>query len=198
MTPPSESARAVPAAFGLRVDDNTRLVLPTHDLVTAIFELERREQPQLARWEPWAAEPPSAASTAARLKRAMVDFAEGHRVPTYVEWHGAVVGSVNARIDEWSSAAELGYYLAVHAQGVGIVTRCATVLIEHLMVHTGVDRIYIQTAVDNVAGRSVAERLGLKMEGTLRSAWSVQGARVDATLHGMTRGDWLAQRRDPG
>ena len=83
--------------------------------------------------------------------------------------HGDFVGALSLfRLDARNRAAELAYWLAVSAQGRGIMTRAAQAALELLFKHFEANQVIITSYADNVKSRAVAERLGFRLDGITR------------------------------
>jgi len=96
---------------------------------------------------------------------------------------GKIVGVCDInRIDRINSFANLGYWVAKEHWGKGIATGSASLAARFGFEHLGLARIEIFMSVENPASRRVAEKLGAKQEGTLRSRLLLQGRRHDAWL----------------
>lgn len=97
------------------------------------------------------------------------------------------VGMVH--VDWQERTSELGYWLAGHARGRGVMTRAVRLLSEWIFDNLPVDRLGIMASVDNAASRAVAERAGFQFEGVLRSFVILNGERHDMAVHSLLRGE---------
>lgn len=110
---------------------------------------------------------------------------EGRSLPAAITSGGEIVGSIGARIDSYAGTADIGYWIDVDAQGRGLVTRAAKVLVSQLHDDCGIGRLEIRAAVENVRSRAVAERLGFTLKGKLRAAQVVGERAYDVALYGL-------------
>ena len=60
---------------------------------------------------------------------------------------------------------EIGYWLAEHHAGRGVMTRCCLAVIDYGIGELGLHRIQILADALNRRSRAVAERLGFTLEG---------------------------------
>jgi RimJ/RimL family protein N-acetyltransferase len=79
------------------------------------------------------------------------------------------------------------------ARGKGFGREAVRLLVDHLYATTSVERIGATCDVDNAASYRLAEGLGLRREGRLRSALFHHGRWHDVYVYGVTRAEW----RDP-
>lgn len=84
------------------------------------------------------------------------------------------------------------------ARGAGLGTEAVGLLVDHLFRTTAVDRVGATSDVENLASRRLAEKLGMRLEGTLRSVLYHHARWHDVALYGITRADWQARGRAPG
>lgn len=86
-------------------------------------------------------------------------------------------------------AAELGYWCAPAARGRGVVAEAAAAVCRWGFDALGLGRVTWYAEVGNWASRRVADTVGFRVEGTLRSALVHRGERVDAWVAGLLPGD---------
>lgn len=85
---------------------------------------------------------------------------------------------------------EIGYLISEPHQGQGLGTRAVRLLVTHLFAETALRRLQALVSVENVASQRLLERLGFKLEGTLRQHFVIQGKPVDERVYGMLRSEW--------
>ncbi len=84
---------------------------------------------------------------------------------------------------------ELGYVLARDRWGQGYVPEAARALLEHAFSTTPVERIYAPMFAENTRSRRAAEKMGLILEGVLRSSLVFHGRRWDESIYSILRSD---------
>ncbi|WP_329123220.1 GNAT family N-acetyltransferase [Streptomyces sp. NBC_01465] len=120
--------------------------------------------------------------------------ADGGRI--YGIWlDGTLVGGVLFRIfDTALETCEVGCWLEPSATGRGLVTRAIGVLIDWAVEERGMHRVEWMAASGNTASISVAKRLGMKHDGTLREAYPYKGVRHDEEIWSVLAPEWRAHR----
>ncbi|MGW4698076.1 GNAT family N-acetyltransferase [Kitasatospora cineracea] len=147
------------------------------------YEFIERARPHLAPWLPWATEMDEPAKVRRWLDRCAEEQArDGRRI--YGIWlDGLLVGGVEfASFRARAGVCELGAWLAPEAEGRGLVTRAAGLMIDWAVRTRGMSRVEWRAATTNVRSLAVAERLGMEREGVLRSAFVVGGVRQDVEM----------------
>jgi ribosomal-protein-alanine N-acetyltransferase len=84
---------------------------------------------------------------------------------------------------------ELGYVLRKSAWGNGFAPEACRRLIGHAFDTTDVERIFAPIFAENTKSRRAAEKMGLAVEGVLRSAAVYRGRRWDQAVYAVVRAD---------
>ena len=77
---------------------------------------------------------------------------------------------------------ELGCWVTSAVEGMGVARAACRALIAYARAELGVERIEWRTTTVNARSRTLAERLGFRHEGTLRSDYVLRGRRYDTDL----------------
>jgi ribosomal-protein-serine acetyltransferase len=178
--------------FHLPVGPGVDLVLREVRLADAYHELTLRNRERLRRWEPWAEQEPDLGATRDFLRSGMEAFAAGTEVPAAIRADGEIVGSCGLMLDGYRATAELGFWVDVDHEGRGLVTASCRALVALAFSEREVRRVQLRTDVDNHRSVQVAERLGFRREGVLRSAQRVGGRDRDVAMFALVAGDEVA------
>jgi RimJ/RimL family protein N-acetyltransferase len=85
--------------------------------------------------------------------------------------------------------AEFGYAVALPARRRGVASRALRLYARYAFDVLGLHRLEIHTRTDNDASIALAERLGFRREGVLRSFAVVRGERVDVVMLSLLPGE---------
>ncbi len=153
------------------------------------------ERSHLAPWLPWGSSVKDEESARGFLQRyADRTAADGPRIYA-LRVDGRMVGGALFRIFEPAAGlCEVGVWLAAGAQGHGYVTRAVTAMLDWALVERGLHRAEWHCVPENAASRRVAERLGLKHEGTLRESWEHSGRMWDTEVWAVLAPEWRELR----
>jgi len=89
---------------------------------------------------------------------------------------------------------ELGYILARPHWGQGLGPEAVRRLIDYAFETTGVERIFAPIFAENARSRRLAEKVGLTLDGVMRSALAFRGRRWDEAVYSILRPEWVARR----
>lgn len=97
--------------------------------------------------------------------------------------HGELVGAVLfPKFDTAMGTCELGVWLAPHAQGNGLITKAAQLMIDWAFDERGMHRVEWLTTPANERSKAVAKRLGMSLDGVLRESYLFGGRRHDTEV----------------
>ena len=136
----------------------------------------------LRRHLPW----PDRTRTVAGAREWLEAYANGWdgRVVAGGAWSGdRLVGGVTLLShDPVRAVAELGVWVIPEMAGRGVAAAACRVAIGAARAELAVERLVWQCVAGNVASRRLAERLGFRFEGTLRSDYVLRGVRHDTDV----------------
>ena len=162
-----------------------------HDLLAANHE-------RIARWDPYATEPPTREGTRSFLEARGQGWLAGTELPVVIAvpadggWQ--LAGFAGLRISQLSGTADAGYWIDSSFEGRGLVTRAVTALLDQAFGSLGLARVTVHTLVDNERSRAVATRLGFTEEGIHRQAVPFRDGRADEVIYGLLADEWKAAR----
>ena len=99
-----------------------------------------------------------------------------------------LLGSVSLRF-RGDGRGEFGYVVAAPARGRGTGTRALRLLSRYAFEEHRLERLELLVQPDNEASLALAERVGFRREGVLRSYTTIRRRRVDMVLLATTRGE---------
>ena len=93
-----------------------------------------------------------------------------------VKYSGRLVGTCGfSSIDEENHVGELGYVLNPALHGNEVALEAARAVMDFGFNELGLNRIEAKYIIGNTASRRVMDKLGMKYEGTMRSAMLIKG-----------------------
>ncbi|MGA0610463.1 GNAT family N-acetyltransferase [Caldimonas sp. KR1-144] len=110
---------------------------------------------------------------------------------------GAVIGTVTLfSLNAQCRRAEIGYMLGRAHWGAGFASEAVGTVVDHAFAREGLDLLRLEADIDprNAASARLLERVGFKLEGTLRERWIVNGEVSDSGLYGLLARERAALR----
>jgi RimJ/RimL family protein N-acetyltransferase len=142
-----------------------------------------RHREHLAPWIPLAHTVTDTESARELLQRYAERQANGAGRLLGIRLRGELVGAILfPQFDPAVGNCELGVWLAPHAQGHGLITRAAQLMIDWAFDVRGMHRIEWITMPANERSKAVAKRLGMSLDGVLRQSYLFGGRRHDAEI----------------
>jgi RimJ/RimL family protein N-acetyltransferase len=127
--------------------------------------------PVFKEWFPWAQTEPILAEREENIREAVANFItrKDLRFHLYLKETGEFIGSTGLHRIDWTLPKfEIGYWLDTKFEGHGYMSEAVERLTQFAFEELGARRVEIRCDEENVKSRSVAERVGFTLEGTLR------------------------------
>ena len=105
-----------------------------------------------------------------------------------------VIGSINIRVDQRNSAAEIGYAIGKAHWGRGFTAEAGIAAIDWTFRELGLARIYARADLENRQSWKVMEKLGMRREGIARSSGPSAhnpNTREDIVTYSILREEWV-------
>jgi ribosomal-protein-serine acetyltransferase len=184
--------------FEHRVDDHLALRLLTAQDAPRLAELVRENVARLEPWLPFAHAAYDEDAARTFIQASARQWAEGRGFQTGMLLDGRLVGMVGIHDVVWSERRfSIGYWVGQEAEGIGLVTRAVSAILDWAFGETAMERAEILAGVDNRRSRAVAERLGFRPEGTLRRARRGGYGFLDMAVYGLLREEWPRSEARP-
>jgi len=159
---------------------------------TELHALVEANRDYLARWVPWAATQ-QLPDTEKFIAETEEQIARNDGFQVCIAPGGPIIGMVGFHSVSWGNRnTSIGYWIAEHAQGHGIMTTAVGALVDHAFGEWELHRIEIHCAPANHRSRAIPERLGFREEATLRETELVGGRYLDSVVYGLLAGEWVS------
>lgn len=149
-------------ASGVELRDDDLVLRPwSEDDVPAL--VEACNDREIVRWIPLIPSPYTEADARAFVGGGSEDYSLA------ITRNGDVVGAIGLGVSGPGYRGRIGYWIAAPARGAGICTRALRLLSRWALTDLGLRRLELITDPDNGASQRVAEKVGFRREGVLRS-----------------------------
>jgi RimJ/RimL family protein N-acetyltransferase len=117
---------------------------------------------------------------------------------TLIEWKpfviqkkdGTKIGIIWHMVNQPSGTTEIGCFLVPRERGKGYGTEAAQLMVDYLFLYRNIVRIEAKANVRNETSQRVLEKVGFKIEGTIRKYQLVRGVWTDYYLLSILREEW--------
>ena len=156
-----------------------------------LFALTAANRASLSEWLTWVDSITNVHDTREYLRASQRSAMEHRAFACGIFLHGTLAGAIDLHDVDWVNRhAKVGYWLGEAHRGNGIVTRAARALVEYAFDALELNRIEIRAVSANRKSCAVAERLGFRLEGTLRKRIFLRGTFNDYAVYGALSEDW--------
>lgn len=183
--------------FHQRIDEHIELRLLELRHAPELFACIDACRAYLREWLPWVDQTQEVADTEVFISDAVEQFADGEAVHVGIWYREVLAGVIGYhRIDLQNRSGEIGYWLGESFQGRGIMTKACRAMVSYGFSERGFNRIEIHCAPINGKSRAIPERLGFRIEGTLRQAERLVEGFVDNVVYGLLASEYAKGDED--
>lgn len=176
--------------FTLNIGSDLQLAIVQPSFAQRYLDIVTAERAYLSKWLPWATHADNEAFFLAFIRKSLLGYAEGKSMTCAIIYQHTVVGNISFNsIDEELKKVEIGYWLSEQYQGLGIVTKAVSFLIEYAFSELNMEKVEICIATDNVSSRRVCERLNMTLEGVISNYENLNNDIISHAIYGIHRTD---------
>jgi len=138
----------------------------------AFYAAIRESAERISVWLPWPKEHQSVDDTRAYVRRSQARFAlrELLDMGIFMRADGTLLGAISLVPHRWDVPSfEIGYWLRSSAEGQAYMSEAVRLLVTYCFETLDTQRLLIRCDVRNDRSRAIPERLGFRLEGTLRN-----------------------------
>jgi len=146
--------------------------------------------PEISYWIPFVPSPYTRADAETYLRGCIESGDERHPFAIVDAETGELLGSIDMGVNSTGYRGHIGYWVAADARGRGVCTRALRLLARWALEELRLQRLELITDPENVASRRVAERVGFRREGVMRSyLLHPDGRRRDSVMYSLLPGE---------
>ncbi|MFE2727687.1 GNAT family N-acetyltransferase [Kitasatospora sp. NPDC059327] len=150
-----------------------------------------RSRAHLKPWISWADRSTDLESARATLQ-GYADRQAADAARLYGIWlDGTLVGgTMFVTFSTATGIAEIGVWTEPAGEGRGLVAAAVRHLIDYAFTTRGLHRIEWHTSPANIRSRSLAQRLGMRLDGTMRESYLANGVYQDSEIWSLLAREW--------
>lgn len=177
--------------FVLHVNDRLMLRMLSARDAEPLFHLIDQSRDHLKTWLPWIDDTENVDDTMDFIKGSFDLYNNKQGIISGIFYDETLVGVIAFNKFNWSAKiGSIGYWLATHATGKGIMTTAVTALLTYGFIELDLNRIEIRVAEQNIASRAIPEKLNFLQEGKLRDAEWLNNHYVDHIVYSILKREW--------
>lgn len=100
------------------------------------------------------------------------------------------IGAIGLDVQPDHDRGEMGYWIGVPYWGRGYMTEAARGMLGWAFESLSLNRVFAQVFTRNPASGRVLQKIGMKLEGTLRQHDKKWGTYVDVEVYGIVHSEW--------
>lgn len=177
--------------------ETNRLILRPFRAADAQPFSDYRSDPQVARYQGWAAPYPLEQAVEFVTEMAIKDPrqpGQWYQVALERKEDGRLIGDCAFHLSEDGQQAEIAFTLASNSQGQGYAAEAVNCLLEALFADLHLHRVFANVDPANTGSINLLTRLGFRDEGCFRQSMWLKGEWVDEQWFALLREEWLAAR----
>ncbi|HLR20357.1 MAG TPA: GNAT family protein [Staphylococcus sp.] len=177
--------------FKTKVNENISLkILEERDAQT-LFNLVDHSRDYLGEWLPFVKFTKTAYDTNQFIKSALQQFVENDGFHCGIWYKGELIGVIGLHYINWlNKKTSIGYYINQSYQGLGIMTECTKFFIDYCFNEINLNRIEIQTSINNIKSQNIPKKLGFTQEGILREDEKLNGKFYDSYVFSLLKSEY--------
>ncbi len=172
------------------VSDSVQLRLLNEKDAPELFALTAANRARLRAVLPWLDTIQAEEDTLTFLQRSQMSQLTGTELGYSIRHQGELAGVITLFLSARNRCGTLGYWLGAEHEGQGLVTRSCVTLMAHLFLDLEYHRAEIRIAPDNTPSRAIAQRLGFRIDGTLREVEWMYDHYKDNVVYSLLRREW--------
>lgn len=177
--------------FSFKVDKEISIELLQLHHTEELFTLIDTNREHLRKWLLWVDKRQSPVDLEPVIPIWLQNYADNNGFDAGIRFNGKLVGMIGLHYIDWKNkSTSIGYFLAEDAQGLGIITKSISALLDYLFDSLKLHRVEIQCAVNNHKSIAIPERLGFEKEGIKRDGQLLYDRYEDLVTYSLLASEW--------
>jgi ribosomal-protein-serine acetyltransferase len=174
------------------LDESAELRLLDYPDTQTWFELITSDREHMTPWFGWIDTFQTVEDAHQFIQVALTQYANNVGMKAGLWVDGALVGGVSYQEIDWNnSIAVIGAWVSHTYEGKGHIYKALLALTQYAFSTLRINRVEARTAVENVRGQRLMERLNFTNEGILRNSLLVRDRYLDEVVYGALNGQWV-------
>jgi ribosomal-protein-serine acetyltransferase len=141
----------------------------------------------LRKWLPWLDDIQSINDLEEYIHTSINNYHLGQEISYLIKLNDKIIGNISLNwIDYYNKSCGVGYWISEKYMGHGFITKCCFRLMQHCFNDIQMHRFVLEVAIDNIPSISVAQRLGMRLEGLNIDREWLYDRYVDSNIYAIT------------
>ena len=162
----------------------SQLNLENKDELFSLIDINRI---YLRKWLPWLDDIKTVNDIKKFISTSLNDYYQGQGINYSIKLNDQIIGNISLNwIDYNNRSCGVGYWISENYMGSGFITKCCSRLIQHCFHDLALHRFVLEVATGNASSISVAQRLGMRLEGLNIDREWLYDHFVDSNIYAIT------------
>ncbi len=171
----------------LMVEEGLELLQINLENKNELFSLIDINRNYLRKWLPWLDDIRSVKDLEKQISTSIEEYLNGQGISYSIKLNNKIIGNISLNwIDYNNRSCGIGYWISENFMGHGFMTKCCSRLMQHCFNDLNMHRFVIEVATGNIPSISVAQRLGMRLEGCNVDREWLYDHYVDSNMYAMT------------
>ena len=150
----------------LMVEEGLELLQINSEHKDELFSLIDLNRNYLREWLPWLDDIQSLQDLEKHIYTSINEYLDGQGISYSIKFNDKIIGNISLNwIDYNNRSCGVGYWISENYRGYGFITKCCYRLMQHCFNDLQMHRFVLEVATENTPSISVAQRLGMRLEG---------------------------------
>ena len=150
----------------LMVEEGLELLQINSEHKDELFSLIDLNRNYLREWLPWLDDIQSLQDLEKHIHTSINEYLDGQGISYSIKFNDKIIGNISLNwIDFNNRSCGVGYWISENFMGHGFITKCCSRLMQHCFNDLNMHRFVLEVATGNTPSISVAQRLGMRLEG---------------------------------
>ncbi|MGB1435384.1 MAG: GNAT family N-acetyltransferase [Candidatus Thalassarchaeaceae archaeon] len=171
----------------LMVEEGLELLQINLEHKDELFSLIDLNRNYLREWLPWLDDIQSLKDLEKHIYTSINEYLDGQGISYSIKFNDKIIGNISLNwIDYNNRSCGVGYWISENYRGHGFITKCCYRLMQHCFNDLQMHRFVLEVATENTPSISVAQRLGMRLEGLNIDREWLYDRYVDSNIYAIT------------
>lgn len=175
-----------------KINNEIELELVSPYTAEEVYSIVEENREYLAEYLNWLDKTKSSEDVYQNTKNALTRFADKKGIDYVIKENGKIIGRISIwQTNEEANVFEIGYWISKEHARRGIMTLCAKEILRIGIEYLKAEKFEIYCIAENIGSNRVAQKLGFRLEGTIRNSIKVNEKLFTMNVFGLLKEECL-------